>query len=118
MKECGCCHESADDFRHKFLVKLERKETFHCFCDEDKCLTKKKYSKSDAIHSLLWPALYLVILTAGLLLWKFYFKGECCTPCSQRHSARDSSEKSGAKEGKGDTCYQHYMLPERRSLVT
>ncbi len=80
--------KSTDDFRRKFLVKLERKETFHCFCDRGKCLTRKKYSKSDAIHSLLWPGLYLIIYIVGLLIWIVPLKCECRNPfhICKRHS--------------------------------
>ncbi len=72
---------------------MDQKETFHCFCDKDICLTQKKYSKSDAIHSLLWPALYLVLYAIVILVCILHSKSKCHNPLHNserfvKHSAK------------------------------
>ena len=67
MKNCGFeIDDSVGDFRDKYLGFLNRTEPFRCYCDNEfkdaKSVTRRKYSKADAIHSLFWPFLFLFLM--------------------------------------------------------
>ena len=66
LKDCGWRTEdsSVEEFKHKYLAIHNTSQTFQCYCDQlenGKCVDHKKYSKAGAIHSLVWPFIFLVL---------------------------------------------------------
>ncbi len=65
LKDCGWRTEdsSVEEFKHKYLAIHNASQTFQCYCDQldnGKCVDHKKYSEAGAIHSLVWPFIFLV----------------------------------------------------------